>query len=239
MSTSPIRQVPLEKKVADLLRRVGELERKAKGGGASTLDALRDTEVLYDHWTDLPRHDQALRWDTTRESKFHGLASFADPTIVADSFTTDVTGEGSFLIDEDLVDGSWDVSRPCLVTVTGIFQAGYASQEVDPPTTPPTYVRPPSMVMVLTDSDGGAVSTFGDGAEQAVTIWPVEEDPSDTTALGHQGESVSWLFLRGTPHLTMWCVVGAGAAAGLSTTSAPGEPSPVQRIAAITRVTRL
>lgn len=239
MSGAPIRQVPLDKKVADLLRRVGELERKAKTGGALTLDGLRDTEVLYDHWTDLPKLDQALRWDTARDSKFHGLATFSDPLIVADSFTEDLTGAGTFTVSEDLVDGSWDPTRPCLVTVTGLFQAGYASQQVSPPTTPATYVTPPTMFMVLSDSDGGAVTDFGDTFEQAVAIWPVEEDPSDTSALGHQGESVSWLFKRGIPHLTMWCVVGTGAAAGLSSTSVAGEPSPVQRIAAITRVTRL
>ena len=233
MSGAPIRQVPLDKKVADLLRRVGELERKAKTGGALTLDGLRDTEVLYDHWTDLPKLDQALRWDTARDSKFHGLATFSDPLIVADSFTEDLTGAGTFTVSEDLVDGSWDPTRPCLVTVTGLFQAGYASQQVTPPTTPATYVTPPTMFMVLVDGDDDAVTEFGETNEQAVTIWPVEEDPSDTTALGHQGETLSWLFLRGKPRLLMWCDVSAGAAPGLSPTGGN------QRIAAITRVARL
>lgn len=233
MSAAPIRPNPLEKKVAELARKVAELERKARVGGATTLDGLRDTEVLYDHWTDLPKHGQALRWDTGRESKYHGLASFADPAIVADSFTEDLTGAGTFTISEDLVDGSWDVSRPCLVTVTASFDASYASQEVSPPTTPATYVMPPTMLMLLFDADGGAVSTFGDGAELAATVWPVEEDPSDSPAYGHQVETISWLFLRGKPHLILRCDVGADAAAGLSTSGGN------QRITAVTRVTRL
>lgn len=220
--------------VAKMQKDIRDLQRRKLRSGATDLDGLDDGEVKYLHPTDAPQLDQAWRWDDAADlPQFGGIARFADPTIVADSFTEDITGAGSFLIDEDLVDGSWDVSRPCRVTVTGVFDANYASQEVSPPTTPATYVTPPTMFMVLSDGDGGAISTFGDGFERAVAIWPVEEDPSDSAALGHQAESVSWLFLRGTPHLTMWCEVGSGAAAGLSTSGGN------QRITAVARVTRL
>jgi len=153
--------------------------------------------------------------------------------VQAGVFTEDIVGAGATGIYEDLVPDSWDPDQPCMVTVTGLFQAGYASQQVTPPTTPATYVTPPTMIMVLVDGDDDAVTEFGETNELAATIWPVEEDPSDTTALGHEGETLSWLFLRGKPRLLMWCNVSAGAAPGLSPTGGN------QRIAAITRVARL
>ena len=64
--------------ISALRRDVDNLKKAVARPGARTLDDLLDTEVLYDHCTDLPKHGQALRWDTTRESKYNGLAVFAD-----------------------------------------------------------------------------------------------------------------------------------------------------------------
>jgi len=199
VSAAPIRPNPLEKKVADLARKVAELERKARVGGATTLDGLRDTEVLYDHWTDLPKLGQALRWDTTRESKFHGLASFADVEAVTFYDTWEVTTWGSFAdhlgptpAGVPMVDESWDVTRPCLVTVSQIHETSWTRMEVDPATTPPTYEDPPILLLSVYDGDTGRVTTPGAGIEMAGNRMPM------TPGLGAP-QTVSWLFLRGRP----------------------------------------
>lgn len=194
MSDSPFRIVPLEKKVGDLLRRVGVLERKAKAGGATTLDALRDTEVLYDHWTDLPKQDQALRWDTTRDSKFHGLATFRDPEVVDDYFTASVTGAGTFGVSEFLVDTDWDLTRPCLATATVIFDGGYTDVAVTPPTTPATYIPRPMLIAGLNDRGTGYVATPGGTYEAA----------SHRIDLGANSElTLAWIYLRGRPKVNV------------------------------------
>lgn len=207
MSASPLRIVPLEKKVGDLLRRVGVLERKAKAGGATTLDGLRDTEVLYDHWTDLPKQDQALRWDTTRDSKYHGLATFADPDVVDDYFTASVTGAGTFGLTEFLVDADWDVTRPCLATATVVFDGSYTPQEVSPPTTPATYIAPPQILTNLVDRGAGYVTTPGSTYEAA----------SHRVDLYNNNElTLAWIYLRGRPKVNVRVDVSAAQYAGLT-----------------------
>jgi len=218
MSDEPFRIAPLEKKVGDLLRRVGVLERKAKAGGATTLDALRDTEVLYDHWTDLPKQDQALRWDTTRESKYHGLATFRDPTIVTDYFTASITGAGTTTLSEFLVDTDWDVDRPCLVTVTAALNGGYTSGGY------PYAAEPPVLLGSLSDGDGGAVAP-GPVPSYEANGGRVEIDGNPNQAI-----PLSWLYVRGRPKVTVSITLSAGQYAALS-----GPPE----LAALTRCVRL
>ena len=212
----------LSKLIAGLRGDVDALKKAVVRAGATTLDGLRDVEVLYDHWTDLPKHGQALRWDKTRDSKYHGLATFSDPTVVADFFTDEVTGDGTFGIDEYLVDADWEVGRPCLVTATVTFTGGYVDQEVTPPTDPATYVPAPELLVQLVDGDSGHVTALGATLEAAYGSLPLNRSAKTVT--------VSWLFLRGRPKLQVNLTVSSAAAPGLS-----GSPE----LAAIARVTRL
>lgn len=223
--SAPIRQVPLEKKVADLLRRVGQLERKAKAGGATTLDGLRDAEVLYDHWTDLPKHDAAFRWDTTRDSKYHGLATFRDPTVVSDYFTVAITNTTSPQgIEEFMVDSDWDVDRPCLVHAWAGLDDSYSPQQVSPPTTPVTYIEGPTMALQVIDGDSGRVTTpTSSGYENGYSERPLRSMYSAV-------HSVSWLMLRGRPKVAARLDLTTAQAAGLSLPTT---------LRVITRVTRL
>lgn len=235
MSAAPIRPNPLEKKVAELARKVAELERKARVGGATTLDGLRDTEVLYDHWTDLPKLDQALRWDTTRESKFHGLASFADPTVVADYFTVPITGDGTFGVDEFLVGSDWDITRPCRASATIVFNGAYTPQQSQAAVgdVPTLNHAGPIMAARLVDRGTGYVTTPGAGFEVADEVWPVVavtgNSPSPTAVLSPT-RTLSWDFLRGRPKIQASCTVSIDAEPGLS-----GSPE----IVVLTRCTRL
>lgn len=216
-----------------LRRDVDTLKKAVVRAGATTLDGLRDVEVLYDHWTDLPKHGQALRWDTTRDSRFHGLATFADPTVVADYFTVPVTGDGIFGLDDStplsgefLVGSDWDVDRPCLVTVSIIFNGSYSLQPVSPATDPVSYHRAPSIIAQLIDGDSGRVTTPG------ATFEGVRDDWEIVTPSGQEVKQkpLEWLYLRGRPKLNLTCTVSADAEPGLS-----GSPE----LLVITRVTRL
>lgn len=207
-----------------LRRDVDTLKKAVVRGGATTLDALRDVEVLYDHWTDLPRHGQALRWDKTRESRFHGLATFSDPEVVADYFTVSITDTTSPQgIEAFMVDSDWDVTRPCLVHATAVLDASYAPQEVDPPTTPATYIEGPAMVLQVVDGDSGRVSALGSEYEVAYSERPL----SSRYVAFH---SVSWTMLRGRPKVAARLDLTTAQAAGLSLPTT---------LRVITRVTRL
>lgn len=223
----------LTERIRKLEARVAQLLRRRPDTGAHNLDELDDFEALYKHWTRLPRHDQAARWDTTRESPFGGLGSFRDPTVEARAFEEPITGAGDFMIDEDLVPSDWGVDRPCLVSVTVDFTAAYTPVEYSPPTSPATYLRPPMMTFQVHDADGGAVAPGPTpGYEVATATWPVvEQYPNAATP--HGAESRSWLFKRGLPHLVASCHVDPDVAAGIA------GLGPYQQLTALTRVTRL
>lgn len=213
--------------ITALRRDVDALKRAVVRAGARTLDGLLDVEALYDHWTDAPKHGQALRWDTTRESKYHGLATFADPTVVPAFFELEVTGAGTWTINEFLVDSDWDVSRPCLVTATLALQCSWSAQEVSPATDPITFYPPPSLSGYLLDGDGGA----GTGEAIDVSAGGVPNmsglvDPIRFLPL-------SWIFTRGRPRVTAQLLVTSEAWAGMS--AAGGFLG----IRVYTRVTRL
>lgn len=189
---------------------VDALKKAVVRAGATILDGLRDVEVLYDHWTDAPKHGQALRWDSTRESRYHGLATFADPTVAPAYFELAVTGAGTWTINEFLVDADWDVSRPCLVTATLVLQCSWAAQQVSPATDPVTFYPPPALSGYLLDGASGA------GTGEAMDVGGGGIANTSGLADPIRYVPLSWIFTRGRPKVLAQLAVTTEAFDGMS-----------------------
>lgn len=223
----------LMKRLLKIERQIAQLLRRRPETGAMNLDELEDFEAKYKHWTDLPRHDQAPRWDTTRDTRFGGLASFRDPQTVEEYFTLAITGDGTFGLDDStplagefLVDSDWELDRPCLATATIAFNGSYTPQAVSPPTDPVTYHRPPTVTAQLIDGSSDRITTPGAGFEVASDSWEIVTPSGFET----KTKTLWWIYGRGRPKVNVRVDVSTDAAPGLT-----GSPE----LLVITRATRL
>lgn len=216
--SNPLSYPNLLIEVAKLQKDVRELMRRRYAAGATNVDELEDAEAKYLHATEAPQQDAAFRWDATRDvPKFGGLATFRDPEVVSFYDTWEITTWGGITANYlgptaagvPLVDGTWDVTRPCLVTVAQFPADSWTRMEVDPATTPPTYEDPPVLVLGLYDGDSGRVTTPGADYELA------GDRMSMTPGLG-AGQSASWLFRRGRPFVQAASFLSERAADGLT-----------------------
>jgi hypothetical protein len=223
----------LMKRILKIERQIAQLLRRRPETGAMNLDELDDFEAKYKHWTDLPRQDQAARWDPTRDTRFGGLASFRDPQTVEEYFTVPITGDGTFGLDDStplagefLVGSDWELDRPCLATATIAFNGSYTPQAVSPPTDPASFHRPPTIVAELIDGDEDRETAPGPGFEIATDAWEIVTPSGFET----KTKSLLWIYGRGRPKVRVRVDVSADAAPGLA-----GSPE----LLVITRATRL
>lgn len=112
--------------VAGLARRVTALERRRFQIGATNLDELDDTEVMYGH-ADGPQDGWVLQW-VAGATRFGGLARFA-PAVAGDMAVSQALGSftdsGSF--DES---GYYSFETPGFLVAPNSWQSAYVTIEV-------------------------------------------------------------------------------------------------------------
>lgn len=173
--------------VADLARRVTALERRRFQTGATNLDELDDGEVKYGH-ADGPQHGWVWTWDTTRSTRFGGLARFA-PSVAGDIAVSEAlasyTDDGAF---DEISPFDWE--SPEFIVAPNSYQPVFVTVDVSVSDTflgsvasggavgggsfDVGFATPWKVEVIDTTNDvGGSTKTMGNGSGSCGCTFPI------------------------------------------------------------------